>query len=251
MNNDLLITIFKKNIGIFINEYSKYLDREQLDKLRNIDYDNIVSIDDIKIPFGVTLFDKIYLSKTNEDLLESLKKMPNYNTKRYELRSKNLSSYIRYMCDNGYNLTDLYSDIILYYIFDLVIKNPSFLIKGFINQEIEFLSIKYDVKSSALYQREERIASSLTNIFSFEEIRKILFKSEIDAYSYLNDKYGYRYANLFYNICFLVNVEYDKIKNKDYHGINGLLEYIDAYDNISYGDIYNYLLDFEIENNIR
>lgn len=246
-----IIEILKKSINIFINEYEKYLDQEQLDKLNSIDYNNIIEKDNTKYPFGTILFDKIYLSNSNEELIDSLKIMPNYDTKKYEARCKNLSSYIKYMCDTGYNIINLYEDIIMYFIFDLVIKNSTFLIKGFINQEIKYLSIKYDIKPSFIYEREENIATILTNILGLEEIRKIMFKNEIDTYKYLIDKHGYRYANLFYDTCFLTNKEYEKIKNNDYSGINGLFTFIDNYDNLSYGEVYNYLLDFEIENNIR
>lgn len=251
MKKDFFKDILKKDIDIFIHEYEKYLDKDQLDKLNNIDYDNIVTTNDTKYPFGITMFDKIYLSSSNEELIDSLKLMPNYNTQKYEARCKNLSSYIKYMCDNGYDLNNLYEDIIMYFIFDLVIKNPSFLIKGFINQEIKFLSIKYDIKPSFIYEREENIATILTNILGLEETRKMIFKSEIDTYKYLIDKFGYRYANLFYNACLLTNKEYDKIKDNNYEGINGLFDYVNNYDNLSYGEVYNYLLDFEIENNIR
>ena len=108
MKKDFFKETLKKYIAIFILEYKKYLDKDQLDNLNSIDYDNIVTTVDTKYPFGVILFDKIHLSSSNEELIDSLKKMPNYNTKKYEARCKNLSSYIKYMCDNGYDLNNLY-----------------------------------------------------------------------------------------------------------------------------------------------
>ena len=42
--------------------------------------------------------------------------------------------------------------------------------------------------------------------------------------------------------------EYKKIENKEYTGIQGLIEYTNDYDHLSYGEVYNCLLDFETEN---
>ena len=140
-----LIEILKKDISIFIKEYSDFLDENQLEILKNIDYNNIFIFSDINIPFGTVYLDKIYISNTNIELINNLKKMPNYNSKRFPLINKNLSSYIKYMCDNGYDLINLYNDIIWYFIFSMVIKNNSFLIQGVINQEMKFLSIKYSI----------------------------------------------------------------------------------------------------------
>jgi len=245
-----LIEILKKDISIFIKEYSDFLDENQLEILKNIDYNNIFIFSDINIPFGTVYLDKIYISNTNIELINNLKKMPNYNSKRFPLINKNLSSYIKYMCDNGYDLINLYNDIIWYFIFSMVIKNNSFLIKGFINQEMKFLSIKYSINIGSLYAREERIVNEISPFFKIDNCRKIMFMSYIDAFKYICDNFGYRYAVFFNNICEMTNKEYSKI-NKEYIGFDGFLNYTNDYDHLSYLDIYNYILDFKASSSLN
>ena len=170
--------------------------------------------------------------------------MPNYNVIRCPLNCKNLATYLEYMCMNGYNIFNLYEDLLMYFLFSLVIKNKSFLIKGFINQEIKLLAIKYGIKKGGLYNREERLVSKITPIFKLPLCRKIMFMSEVDTFSYLNDYYGYRYAKLFYDVCELTDKEYYKISKKEYHGFPGLLDFANDYDNLSYVDAYDCILDF-------
>ena len=250
MKNEL-ITILKKYVGIFINEYKDYLSKKNLDKLNNLDYDNIFVFDEINIPFGEVFLDKIYLNNSNNELIDSLKKMTNYNSLKSNLNNKNLSSYLKYMCENGYNLIDFYSDILMYFIFSLVIKNNSFLIKGFINQEMHLLSIKYNLRIASLYAREEKIIERLTPIFKFDGMRKMLFMDMPTCFKYICDNYGFSYAKMVNDVFNLVNDEYDKtIKDKDYIDVNGIIDYTNDYDNLSYGDVYNYILDFEVEKSI-
>ncbi len=250
MIKDFLIRLLKKYVSIFINEYKDYLDRDQLEILKNIDYDNVFVFDDICIPFGTVFLGKIYLSNTNNELINNLKKMPNYNTRRTILTSKNLSSYIKYMCESGYDINNLYSDILMYFIFSLVIKNNSFLIKGIINQEMKLLAIKYSLNIGLLYAREEKIVSQLSPFLKMDSCRKIIFMSYVDSFKYLCDNFGYRYAKLFYDVSIMTDKVYEKI-NKEYEGFNGLLEYTDDYDHLSYVDVYNYILDFKTSNSLN
>ena len=134
----------------------------------------------------------------------------------------------------------------MYFVFSMVIKNNCFLIKGFINQEMHLLSIKYNLKIASLYAREEKIVEKITPIFSFDTIRKILFMDAATCFKYVCDNIGYSYAVFLNELFVFVDDEYRKI-NFDYNGIKGLIEYTNNYDNISYGDIYNYILDFEVE----
>ncbi len=248
MKNEL-ITILKKYVMIFLNEYKDFLTRQDLETLRNLDYDNIFIFDDINIPFGTVFLDKIYLCNSNYELLNRLKEMPNYNSLRRPLNNHNLSSYLKYMCDNGYSLLDFYSDILMYFLFSMVVKNDSFLVKGIINQEMQLLSIKYNLRVASLYAREEKIIEKITPIFKFDGIRKMLFMDMPTCFKYLNDYYGYRYAKMVNDLFYLVDDEHNKkIKNKEYSGVNGLIEYTNDYDHLSYGDVYNYFLDFEAEN---
>ena len=241
--------LLKKYVSIFINEYGNYLNKDQLDILRRMDYQKVIEFQNMDIPFGKSEFGKIYLTN-NDELINNLKNMPNYNSNKGILHNKNLSSYLKYMCDNGYNLLEYYKDILMYFVFYLVIRNNSGFINGLIDQEIKFLSIKYSLKCASLYAREDVIIAKITPILKIEGCRKILFMDKVSAFKYLNDNYGFRYAKLVDDVSNLIDKEYQKIKEKEYIGFNGFINYVTDYDHLSYGDVYNHLLDFEVQNSL-
>ncbi len=247
---DVLNKILKKYIAIFINEYSAYLSREQLELIKNINFDNAIKLGNTSKPFGIISLGQINLSDYSEELINTFKKMPNYNSKRVTLNNKNLTSYLKYMCDNGYNLIDYYEDILMYFVFKLVIKNSNGLINGLISQEMKYLGIKYGIRFAFLYPREETITNKLTPLLGIEGCRKIIFSDSATAFKYLNDNKGYRVAKLVNDVSELVDDEYGKLNDKEYSGFNGFLEYANDYDKLSYGNVYNYILDFEVENEL-
>lgn len=249
MKNELAI-ILKKYVAIFINEYRDFLTKDNLNTLESIDYENIFIFDNFNVPFGTVFINKIYLCDCNSELINSLKKMTNYNINKTPLNNKNLSTYLQYMCENGYNILDFYSDILMYFIFSLVIKNDSFLIMGAINQEMKLLSIKYNLRIASLYAREEKIIDKITPIFKYDTMRKIIFMDLPTSFKYINENFGFRFAKLLEDLFIMVDNQYQSIKWKDYIGIKGLVEYINDYDHLSYADAYNYILDFEVENNL-
>ena len=68
------------------------------------------------------------------------------------------------------------------------------------------------------------------------------------AYKYLNETMGYHYADFYYGILSIVDQEYKKIDLCNYNSDNGLLRYAHDYDHLLYGNAYNYLLDFNVNN---
>ena len=231
--------LFKKYIVIFITEYGDYLSKDQLELLKKIDFSKAVKIDNVSKPFGMAYLGQIHLSDTANTLIDNLKNMPGYNSIHYELENKNLSSYLKYMCDNGYNVDDYYSDILMYFIFWMVIKSSSGLISGLINQEMKYLSIKYSIRIANLYSKEEGVISKITPYLGMEGCRKIIFSTPATSFKYLNDNYGFRVAKLVSDIGDIIDEENESINNKEYQGYNGLLDYIDEYDHIGYGNAYN------------
>lgn len=247
---DNLNNIFKKYVAIFIQEYANYLSREQLELLKDFNFDNAIKLDSTNKPFGVISLGQINLADYSEEMINNLKKMPNYNTSKYELNNKNLSSYLKYMCDSGYNVIDYYSDILMYFVFKLVIKNTNGLINGLINQEMKYLSIKYSLRIAYLYPREDAITLKITPLLGIEGCRKIIFSDRATAFKYLNDNKGFRIAKLVSDVEDLIEEEYERLNNKDYTGYNGFLDYTTDYDHLLYGEVYNYILDFEVENSL-
>ncbi len=247
---DNLNNIFKKYVTIFLNEYKDFLSKDQLETLRNINYEKTIIIDDVQKPFGYISLGQIHLSSDTEKLFNNMRNMKEFNSNHTILQNKNMSSYLKYMCDNGYSVMDYYSDILMYFVFDLVIKNKSGLISGLINKEIKYLSIKYSLRMAFLYAREEAIASKIALYIDTNELRKIIFLDRVTVFKHLNDIYGFHIASLFNDVEDLIEIEYSKVSKKDYIGYDGFLDYAHDYDHLSYGDVYNYLLDYEVENNM-
>lgn len=250
MIEEVLRIMLKKYVDIFINEYKEFLSSNQLELLKNIDYQNIIIIDEINKPFGETFLGKIYLSKTNEEIINSLNKMDGYNTQKNKLDNKNLSSYLKYMCENGYDIKAFYQDILMYFVFKLVISDSSGFVNGIINQEIKYLSIKYSIKCANLYPKEEKIVEKITKILKLNVIRKLLFMDKVSRFKFLCDNYGYRYGRFFEAVENNVNKEFGSL-DKNYSGVSGFFDYTDNYDELSYGSAYNNILEFEIKNHLR
>ncbi len=245
-----LNNVFKKYVTIFINEYSDFLTIEQLEVLKSINFENTIILDKNSKPFGMVSLGQIHLSNITDELFKDIRSMPNYNTNKRILDNRNLSSYLQYMCDNGYQESDYYSDILMYFIFQMVIKAPNGLINGFINQEMKYLSIKYSLRIANLYSREEAIVSRITPLLGMEGCRKIIFMDRATAFKYLNDNYGFRIAKLVNDVCDIINDENAFIEQKNYQGYKGFLDYVVDYDHIGYGDAYNYILDYEVESSL-
>ena len=247
---DDLNKVFKKYVNVFLNEYADYLSKEQLELLKDINFDNAIKLDGTNKPFGVISLGQVNLPNYSDELINSLKKMPNYNTSHRDLNNKNLSSYLKYMCDSGYTLFDYYSDILMYFVFKLVVKNSNGLINGLINQEMKYLAIKYSFRFAYLYPREEAITNKITKFLGIQGCRKVIFSDSATAFKYLNDTKGYRIARLVNDISEIVDDEYQKLNKNEYSGYTGFLDYAHDYDHLSYGDAYNYLLDFETYNEL-
>ena len=243
-----LNSIFKKYIVVFIQEYSDYLSKEQLELLKTINFNNAIKLDSTSKPFGIISLGQINLSDYSKELIDNLKKMPNYNSYHTELNNRNMSSYLKYMCDSGYSLIDYYSDILMYFVFQLVIKNPNGFINGLISQEMKYLSVKYSLRLAYLYPREEAITNRVTQFLGIEGCRKVIFSDSATAFKYLNDHMGFKVAKLVNDLEELVEDEYQKLESKEYVGYSGFLDYADDYDHLSYGEVYNHILDFEVEN---
>lgn len=247
---DELNKVFKKYVNVFIEEYADYLSKEQLESLKDINYDNAIKLDSTTRPFGIISLGQVNLSNYTEELINNLKKMPNYNSSHYMLNNKNLSSYLEYMCNSGYNSFDYYVDILMYFVFKLVIKNTNGLINGLINQEIKYMSVKYSFRFANLYPREEAIVSKITPFLGLDGCRKVIFSDSATSFKYLNDNRGYRVAKLVNDLSELIEEEHQSLSKNEYNGYSGFLDYATDYDHLSYGDAYNYILDFEVENEL-
>lgn len=240
---DKLSDLLKKYVNIFINEYSDYLNKEQLSLLKNINYEKIIKMSDFNLPVGIINYNSIYISNNLLDI-------PKKKEQEAFLNNKNYTSYLKHLNNVGCNTYEYYTHQLMFLVFKLVIGTDSGIINGFINFEINNLKRKYRFQAVNLYQREEVISSKVIKVLGYNHTRKIMFMDMPSAFKYLNDYLGYRYADFYYQITELVDYEYGKLNLDKYTGNNGLTNYAKDYDHLLYGDAYNYLLDFNINNNV-
>lgn len=240
---DKLSELLKNYVNIFIKEYSNYLNKEQLLTLKNINYDQIIKLNDFKIPVGIVNYNSIYLSN---DLLNIPKKV---NQESW-LNNKNYTSYLKYLNNVGCNTYEYYAHQLMFLVFKLVIPSESGIINGFINYEVNNLRRKYRFQAVNLYKREEVISLKAIKFLKRENVLKIMFMDMPTAFKYLNDNLGYRYADFYYQLSTMVDNEYKKIKLDNYTNNDGLLKYASDYDKLLYGDAYNYLVECNISNSL-
>ena len=250
MIDDKLFTNLKKYMVIFLKEYSDFLTIDQLESLKKFNFNDAIKVADTSNPFGDVKLGRIYFSRVSEELIKNIQNMPDYNSKRDILHNKNLASYLKYMCENGYKLSDYYNDMLMYFIFKMVIKNDCPFVWGLINQEVKYLSIKYNLKIVSLYAKEEAIVSRLTPFLKLNSCRKIIFMDSVSSFKYLNDNFGFRFAKVVFDVSEMINEKYDVVKNEEISNFQSFLDYTIKYDKLSYVDIYDYILDFEVENSL-
>ena len=182
-NYQNLISNLKRFVNLFFQEYSKYLDKDQLEIIKSIDYEHIIHINDSNYPLGMVSYNQIFFSNSTDVLIETMKKMNNYGKGNDKINNSNFTSYLKYVCENGYNSYNYYIDQLLYLIFQLVRYDNSGLNNGFINYEIRYLSIKHHLKIPNIYRREEALESlkaiSYNKSISDEEFNN-LFKELTD-----------------------------------------------------------------------
>lgn len=240
---DKLSGLLKKYINIFVKEYGNYLNKEQLITLKNINYDQIIKTNNFIIPVGIINYNSIYIS-------DNLLNIPKKNNYQSWLNNNNYTSYLKQLNNVGCNTYEYYAHQLMFLVFKLVIGNDSGLINGFINYEVNNLRRKYRFQAVNLYKREEVISQKIINLLARETVLKIMFMDMPTAFKYLNDNLGYRYADLYYQLTNIVDSEFQKIKPDNYTSNNGLIKYAHDYDQLLYGDAYNFLLDFNISNSL-
>ena len=240
-NYKMLANNLKRFVNLFFQEYSKYLNKDQLETIKNINYDNIIHIDKLDYPLGITNLGQIYFNNADE-LMETMKKTDYYGSGNLTINNKNYTNYLQYMCEKKYNAYQYYSDQLLYMIFKLVRRDDSCLNNGLINYEITYLCYKYNIRIPNLYKKEEVIVERLIKIIGHEHLLNIIFKSYIDAYIYLNNNLGYRFAELYKNVYQMLDE--NNLVDKSYTGTQGYIDYARDYDDIGYGDALNCMLEF-------
>ena len=234
--------LLKKYVTIFMNEYANFLTKQQLQLLKSINYDKIIKMSDFSIPVGIINYDQIYLSNNLVNIPRTR------NVREGWLNNKNYTSYLKYLNNIGCDTYRYYSDQLMFLVFKLVIGNDKGIINGFINHEVNNLRRKYRFQAVNLYKREEIISNKVMNILGHDNCLRIMFMDMPSSFKYLNDNLGYRYADFYYQITMLVDHQYQKIQLDKYTTRDGLIKYANDYDKLLYGDAYNYLLDFSINN---
>ena len=248
-NRKELTSLFKKFLKIFVEEYTDYLTKDELEVLRDINLEKIIKIEKINNPIGVIYFNQILLS---DNIEEEINKLTSSNrnkviNNRFH-NNTNYKNYLKSISNLNYTSQDYYKDHLMYLLFKLVIQNDSGLVNGLINREVSRLRNKYRFNQVNLYKREEVIANKMIDEIGLEAGKHLIFLDTASSYKYLNDTLGNKYAEYFNTLNNLVNNEYLKFREKELDEDSSLLNYAENYDSLLYGDCYNYQLDFELEN---
>lgn len=239
---DKLSNLLQKYVNYFYKEYQQYLNKDQLEIIKNINYQTIIKTNDFKIPIGIINYGNIYISN-------NLLNITGNNNSNW-LNNQNYASYLKYLNNCGCDTYEYYSHQLMFLVFKLVIGNDNGIINGFINYEVNNLRRKYKFQAVNLYKREEVISSKLVKLFGRDHVLKIMFMDMPSAFKYLNDNIGYRYAKLYYELSTIMEKEFNKLKPDYYTTNNALINYARDYDHLAYGDAYNCLLEFNINNKL-
>ena len=241
-----LIDLFKRYVTVFLKEYSNILDYSQKEILNNINYDKIIHFDNIAYPNGAIYLDQIYFPDCIDELIDTMHYMPLFgNNKKFD--NKHYTGYLEHMCRTSYSEDDYYIDHLMYMIFKLVIKEDNSFINGLINYEIVRIGRKYHLKFINLYEKEMKVVLKMSDIFDEDCFQRILFMDKISSFKYLSEHKGFSYANLVYDIS---NTMRNLVSDNNYYGVDGIINYARDYDSLAYGDVYNELLDFKVENSL-
>ena len=225
MNNidfSSMINLAKEVLDILKKEYRPFLSREKLEWLENIDINNLFKKNTNKshYPF-IYLNDDTYYIKDIE----------------YLENDKIISSYL-----NGNKIQDLYQEIVVFLCFILLSSEISPLKIGLIQNEISYLSQKYNLPfNDKLNQKEGEVARVvLEKLFDDLPFNIIFLESEIEIFNYLAEEKGIEIANTYYEISMLMQDKYNEFIKK----CSTISNYFSFYNTINYDDVMDFIFEF-------
>lgn len=241
-----------KYIKAIIQEYGKFIPKERLSYLGNINYDEIIQIYDYGNINGLANPKHILLPLNAEKALEKIKTLPGYgsnpNHQTYNqataiINDNTFETYVNHAIVTGMTLEQYFEDLLLHETMHFCGSDGGNALKEGIN---EYLTRKLALKkgfhtNGCAYPKEVKIAHTLESILGEEVITQIAFIKPYDkVLSYLETTLGKDASELYQNVTHAMDEEfYNRYYRHMNHfdGLEGIQEKVTNYKQIDYSKV--------------
>lgn len=241
-----------KYIKAIIQEYGKFIPKERLSYLGNINYDEIIQIYDYGNINGLANPKHILLPLNAEKALEKIKTLPGYgsnpNHQTYNqataiINDNTFETYVNHAIVTGMTLEQYFEDLLLHETMHFCGSDGGNALKEGIN---EYLTRKLALKkgfhtNGCAYPKEVKIARTLESILGEEVITQIAFIKPYDkVLSYLETTLGKDASELYQNVTHAMDEEfYNRYYRHMNHfdGLEGIQEKVTNYKQIDYSKV--------------
>lgn len=241
-----------KYIKAITQEYGKFIPKERLSYLGNINYDEIIQIYDYGNINGLANPKHILLPLNAEKALEKIKTLPGYgsnpNHQTYNqataiINDNTFETYVNHAIVTGMTLEQYFEDLLLHETMHFCGSDGGNALKEGIN---EYLTRKLALKkgfhtNGCAYPKEVKIARTLESILGEEVITQIAFIKPYDkVLSYLETTLGKDASELYQNVTHAMDEEfYNRYYRHMNHfdGLEGIQEKVTNYKQIDYSKV--------------
>lgn len=241
-----------KYIKAITQEYGKFISKERLSYLGNINYDEIIQIYDYGNINGLANPKHILLPLNAEKALEKIKTLPGYGSdpshQTYDqvtaiINDNTFETYVNHAIVTGMTLEQYFKDLLLHETMHFCGSDGGNALKEGIN---EYLTRKLALKkgfhtNSCAYPKEVKIAHTLESILGEEVITQIAFIKPYDkVLSYLETTLGKDASELYQNVTHAMDEEfYNRYYRHMNHfdGLEGIQEKVTNYKQIDYSKV--------------
>lgn len=241
-----------KYIKAITQEYGKFIPKERLSYLGNINYDEIIQIYDYGNINGLANPKHILLPLNAEKALEKIKTLPGYgsnpNHQTYNqataiINDNTFETYVNHAIVTGMTLEQYFEDLLLHETMHFCGSDGGNALKEGIN---EYLTRKLAFKkgfhtNGCAYPKEVKIAHTLESILGEEVITQIAFIKPYDkVLSYLETTLGKDASELYQNVTHAMDEEfYNRYYRHMNHfdGLEGIQEKVTNYKQIDYSKV--------------
>ena len=249
-------------INAIIVKYGKYIPREKLALLNNInDFESLIHIYDYGSVNAYADNYEIGMPLCADKLLNTASKIPGYgiNKKHKSYNSKTLISnnntfinYIYHVFVSGTNAEGYYEDLLLHETMHFCGSGGSTALKEGINELLtRKLALEKGFRTNCCaYPKEVQMAFQLQKILGEDILDQIAFiNSEQDIYLFLANTLNLELAELYIKVSHEMEKEFSEkyYANMDsYSGFTGIMKKILNYRKIDYSNVYQILNDYKL-----
>lgn len=241
-----------KYIKAITQEYGKFIPKERLSYLGNINYDEIIQIYDYGNINGLANPKHILLPLNAEKALEKIKTLPGYgsnpshqtyNQATAIINDNTFETYVNHAIVTGMTLEQYFEDLLLHETMHFCGSDGGNALKEGIN---EYLTRKLAFKkgfhtNGCAYPKEVKIAHTLESILGEKVITQIAFIRPYDkVLSYLETTLGKDASELYQNVTHAMDEEfYNRYYRHMNHfdGLEGIQEKVTNYKQIDYSKV--------------